>query len=158
MKGRVTLVLIGLVVPLAFAAGVALATPSSGLTGFPLARGSAGELVIHDKSQKLKVLAKEPLDIALVRATLGPNGSTGWHGHSAPGFVVVKAGNVTVYEPRRDQCAVNSYGPGKAFIHSDDAHNFVTDSEGAEIYIVYLLQEGASPAPIDVTPAPAACS
>jgi hypothetical protein len=158
MKSRVTLVLVGLALPLAIAAGAALATPPSQLTGFPLARGSAGELVIHDKSQKLKVLAKEPLDIALVRATLGPNGFTGWHGHSAPGFVVVKAGNVTVYEPRGDQCMVNTYGPGKAFIHSEHEHNFVTDSAGAEIYIVYLLQEGASPAPIDVNPAPAACS
>jgi len=158
MQGRITFGLAGLAVVGAFAAGAAFATPSSGLVGTPLARGAAGELAMHDKSQKLKVESKGPLDIAFVKATLTANGYTGWHGHSAPSIVVVKTGTLTVSELRRAGCVTATYGPGTAFVHSEDAHNFVAGSEGAEFYIAYLLPEGASPAPIDVSPAPSACS
>lgn len=143
---------------LAALAAVALATPPSGLVGTPIARGVAGEFTIHDKSQKLKIQVKESMDVALVKATLTPNGFTGWHGHAAPSLVVVKAGSVTVYELEGDRCVVSTQGAGTAFVHSEDAHNFVAGPDGAEIYITYFLPAGASPAPIDVSPAPAACS
>lgn len=153
-------ILITTLVSLAALAAVAaaLATTSSGLVGTPLSRGAAGELTIHDKSQKLKVQAKESMDVALVKATLTPNGYTGWHGHSGPSILIVKTGSLSVYELRGAECDVQTYGEGKAFVHSEDAHNFVAGPEGAEFYIVYLLPEAASPAPIDVSPAPAACS
>lgn len=143
---------------LAAVAAVALATPPSGLVGTPLARGSAGEITIHDKSQKLKVQVKESMDVALVKATLTPNGFTGWHAHAAPSIAVVQAGSLTVYELQGDQCVAQTISAGTAFVHSEDAHNFVAGPAGAEFYIVYLLPAGASPAPIDVSPAPAACS
>ncbi|HLG07139.1 MAG TPA: hypothetical protein VI409_00545 [Gaiellaceae bacterium] len=158
MKDRIVIGLVSLAVLGALAAGTALATPSSGLVGTPLARGAAGAFTIHDKSQKLKVQAKEPIDVALVKATLAPNGYTGWHGHSAPSIVVVKTGPLTAMEPSGDTCVTSVYQSGQSFVHSEDAHNFLAGSEGAEFYIVYLLPEGASPAPIDVTPAPAACA
>lgn len=139
-------------------AAVALATPPSGLVGTPLARGSAGELTIQDKSQKLKVQVKESMDVALVKATLAPNGFTGWHAHAAPSIAIVQSGSMTVYEANGDECVSRTQGAGTAFVHSEDAHNFVAGPAGAEVYIVYLLPAGASPAPIDVTPAPSACS
>jgi quercetin dioxygenase-like cupin family protein len=158
MKQRIILGLASSAVLAAIVVATALATPSSGLVGTPLARGAAGAFDLHDKSQKLKLQAKEPLDVALVRATLSAGGFTGWHGHSAPSLVVVSAGSLTAYEPDGDTCSVKTYAQGSAFVHGEDAHNFVAGSGGAEFYIVYLLPQGASPAPIDVTPAPAACS
>lgn len=158
MRDRVIIGLVSLAVLAAVAAGAALATPSFGLVGTPLARGTAGAFSMHDKSQKLKLQAKEPIDVALVKATLGPNGYTGWHGHTAPSLLVVKTGPLTVEEASGDACIRTVYESGKTFVHSEDAHNFLAGSGGAEFYIVYLLPEGASPAPIDVTPAPAACS
>jgi hypothetical protein len=158
MNGRIIFGITTVGVLGALAASVALATPPSGFAPSLLARGSAGEFTIHDKSQKLKLQTKGPLDVALVRATLTPNGFTGWHGHAAPSLVVVSAGSMTVSELRGDECVVATYGAGKAFVHSEDAHNFVAGSAGAEFYIVYLPPEGGSTAPIDVTPAPAACS
>jgi quercetin dioxygenase-like cupin family protein len=125
--------------------------------GTMLARGSAGEFDLHDKSQKLKLQAKESMDVAIVRATLTPGGYTGWHGHAAPSLVVLRSGALTVLEPTSDGCVSESYSAGATFVHSEDAHNFVAGPEGAEFYIVYFLPQGGSPAPIDVTPAPAGC-
>ena len=157
MKGRIAVALVTLATATVVTVAAALATPPSGLVGTPLARGAAGSFDLHDTSQKLKLQAKDPIDVAFVKATLGPNGFTGWHGHAAPSLVVVSAGSMTTYEVEGGQCVERTYGSGSGFVHSEDAHNFVAGPNGAEFYIAYLLPAGASPAPIDVTPAPAAC-
>ena len=157
MKGRIAVALVTLATAAVVTVAAAFATPPSGLVGTPLARGAAGAFDLHDTSQKLKLQAKEPIDVAFVRATLTANGSTGWHGHAAPSLVVVSAGSMTVSEVHRGECVEETYSAGSAFVHSEDAHNFVAGPSGAEFYIAYLLPAGASPAPVDVTPAPAAC-
>jgi hypothetical protein len=154
MKSRIGVALSMLVALAAVAVGTAVATPPSGLVGTPLARGAAGAFDLHDTSQKLKLQAKEPLDVSFVKATLAANGQTGWHGHAAPSLLVVSAGSLIVYEANDGQCVTTTYAAGSAFVHSEDAHNFVAGASGAEFYIAYLLPAGASPAPIDVTPAP----
>jgi hypothetical protein len=158
MKGRIAIALATLAAISVVAVGTAVATPPSGLVGTPLARGGAGAFDLHDKSQKLKLQAKEPMDIAFVKATLAANGVTGWHGHAAQSLVVVSAGSLTLYEVSGGECVSETYPAGSAFVHSEDAHNFAAGPSGAEFYIAYLLPTGASPAPIDVTPAPAACA
>jgi hypothetical protein len=141
------------------AVGVALATPPSGLTSELLARGAAGEFRIHEKSMRLRMDARKATDVALVKATLAPGGSTGWHGHPGPSMVVVKSGTVTMYEPahdheadadddddRRGGCAVQSFGPGQAFGHPASVHNFVNESSAtAEFYVAYFVPAGAAP-------------
>jgi hypothetical protein len=155
MKTRIAIGLVGLAMPAVLAVGVALATPPSGLVGTTLARGAAGAFDLHDKSQKLKLQAKEPIDVSFVRATLAANGYTGWHGHAAPSLVVVSAGSLTAYEVSGGECVTKTYAAGSAFVHPEHAHNYVAGPSGAEFYIAYLLPAGASPAPIDVSPAPA---
>lgn len=154
MRTRIVIGLFGLGLLAVFAAATALATPPSGLVGTPLARGAAGEFKIYDQSGRLKLVAKESTDIPLVKATLSPNGYTGWHGHSGPSLVIVSSGEVTMYEPGKRSCDAQTFGAGKAFVHPEGAHNFVAGAGGAELYIVYFVPAGASPAPIDVTPAP----
>ena len=158
MKGRLLLALLTVSVTAVAAVGMALATPPSGLVGTPLGRGAAGAFDLHDKSQKLKLQAKEPIDVAFVKATLTANGFTGWHGHAAPSLVVVSAGSLTVYEVADGGCAATTYAAGSAFVHAEDANNLVAGPNGAEFYIAYLLPAGASPAPVDVTPAPEVCA
>jgi hypothetical protein len=151
------------------AVGVALATPPSGLTSQLLARGAAAEFQIHEKSMRLRMDAKRPTDVALVRATLEPGGSTGWHGHPGPSIVVVKSGIVTMYEPAHDEeedeadrarhdrqgCAVQTFGPGQAFVHPASVHNFVNSGQDvAEFYVAYLVPAGAAPLLHDEPPAP----
>jgi hypothetical protein len=164
------LVLLALSALSAIAVGVAWATMGSGVTATPLARGAGGEFRIKDEGFRLR--AKESTDVALVNVKLGPNGYTGWHGHVSQSLVVVKTGQITMYQPARrgwshrgPRCEVSVHNAGTTFVHPGSAHNFVNTARAAdgvtpvetEIYIVYFVPEGASPAAIDVTPAPAGC-
>ena len=160
-KRTATLIVLAAVAP--GIAGVALATPPSGLSSQLLARGAGGELRIHDKSMGLKIDARQPTDAAVVRATLDPGGSTGWHGHPGPSIVVVKTGAITMYEGdregRRDEhCSVSRFGAGTAFVHPEDAHTFVNETGAVtEFYVVYLGPAGAAPLLNDVATAPTGC-
>jgi quercetin dioxygenase-like cupin family protein len=138
-------------------AGAAQATEPSGLQSEPLARGAAGQFTIKDKSGKFSVKAGAPTDVAIVRATITPGGFTGWHGHPGPSMVVVKSGTLTLQSEHQGQCMNTNYGPGKSFVHEEDAHNFVNEgSEPLEFYVAYFVPEGANPLLIDA-PAPAGC-
>jgi hypothetical protein len=164
------LVLLALGALSAIAVGVAWATMGSGVSATPLARGAGGEFRIKDEGFRLR--AKESTDVALVNVKLGPNGYTGWHGHVSQSLVVVKTGQITMYQPARwgwshrgPKCEVSVHNAGTTFVHPGSAHNFVNTARAvdgvtpveSEIYIVYFVPEGASPAAIDVTPAPTGC-
>lgn len=173
-KRTATVIALAALAPLL--AGVALATPPSGLTSELLARSAAGEFRIHDESMGLDLHARSATDAALVRATLAPGGSTGWHGHPGPSIVVVKTGTLTMYEPggRHDhagddhhayrarqgkRCSVHAFGPGQAFVHPEHVHNFVNHTSApAEFYVVYLVPAGATPLLNDVATPPSECS
>jgi hypothetical protein len=181
MKTRIVAVL-ALTAATVVGVGVALATPSSGLTpGPPHARGAAGEFRIKDESLRFSVKAKTPTDVQIVSAKLGPNGFTGWHRHNGPSIAIVKTGQITMHAPfssrRGDDgddddgesedamaCAASTINAGQAFVHPEGPHNFVNTARNAdgtpaetEFYIVYFIPAGASPAPIDVTPPPPGC-
>jgi quercetin dioxygenase-like cupin family protein len=155
----------------AFGAGVALATPPSGLFSELLARGAAGTFRIQDKSMKLSIQAKKATDVAVVRATIEPGGYTGWHGHPGPSLVIVKSGTLTMYQPSRrhgeddddegqgrERCVEQTFGPGQVFVHPEDVHNFVNaGSEKLEFFVVYFVPEAAAPLLRD-EPVPPGCS
>jgi hypothetical protein len=156
------LVLLALSAVSAIAVGVAWATMGSGVTATPLARGAGGEFRIKDEGFRLR--AKESTDVALVNVKLGPNGYTGWHGHVSQSLVVVKTGQISMYKPGKRACEVSVHNAGTTFVHPEGAHNFVNtyvppagQPGDTEFYIVYFVPAGASPAAIDVTPAPAGC-
>jgi hypothetical protein len=170
------------------ATGVALATPPSGLTSEPLARGAAGEFRIHDRDLGLKLAARQSTDVAIVRATLEPGGFTGWHGHPGPSIVVVKSGTLTMVEAvgehehghdddddddhgepghghddddhgEAGHCLVQEFASGSAFVHPRHAHNFENRGhEVAEFYVVYFVPAGATPLLEDVPTPPAECA
>lgn len=142
----------------AIAVGASLATVGSGLSATPLARGAGGEFRIKAENFRFKVKAKDSTDVALVNAKLAVGGFTGWHGHAGPSLVVVKTGQLTMYAPDRHGCDASVHNAGTTFVHPEGAHNFVNTAAGeTEFYIVYFVPAGASPAAIDVTPAPAGC-
>jgi quercetin dioxygenase-like cupin family protein len=137
--------------------GAALATPPSGLTSQLLARGAAGEFRIEDKTTDIDFKAKIPTDVAMVAATLAPGGFTGWHAHPGPSVVIVKSGTLTMYEPHDGTCSAESFGPGQAFVHPADVHNFVNNGpDVVEFYVTYFVPAGAAPLLIDA-PAPTGC-
>jgi quercetin dioxygenase-like cupin family protein len=150
--------LLALSVLSAIGVSVGLATTGSGVSATPLARGAGGEFRIKAENFRFKLKAKDATDVALVNVKMAPNGYTGWHGHAGPSLVVVKTGQLAMYTPGKRACEVSVHGAGTTFVHPEGAHNFVNTAAGeTEFYIVYFVPAGASPAAIDVTPAPAGC-
>ena len=178
MKTRILAVL-ALSAVATIAVGVALATPPDppgSLIGQPpLARGTASDVRIKDESLRLKLRLKGPADVVIARAILKAGGSTGWHGHAGPSLVIVNTGEITMRAPtsrRGDDddddddgenataaCTSSTFGAGRTFAHPTGPHNFFnTGTLDAEFFVVYFVPKVASPAPIDVTPAPPGCS
>lgn len=140
-------------------ASAALATHlSSGLTSNLLARGAWDRAA---RGEFLAALARQSSadgsEVAVIRATLAPGGSTYWHGHPGPSVVVVTAGELTVLEPTgANGCAASSYDSGDAFFHGAGNHDFRNDgSVTAEFYITYFVT--AWP-PLIHTEDPGACA
>lgn len=127
----------------ALTAGVALATNnSSGLSSTPIARGA------WDRSERTEFLAAlaaqgraATSEVAVIKATLAPDGYTYWHGHPGPSVVVVTAGTITVLEPTANGgCAATEYGVGDAFFHTPGNHDFRNmGAVPAEVYITYFV-------------------
>jgi quercetin dioxygenase-like cupin family protein len=84
------------------------ATPSSGLTNVPLARG----LDVSDGTLPFQA----GTDIVMVQITVVPGGSSGWHSHPGGAIIIVKQGDgVTVNRSVGSQCEVTTYKTGDAF-------------------------------------------
>jgi hypothetical protein len=151
-------IILALAVPAVVAA--ALASSSFGVVSSTLTvRGNATTFDLHDKSQKLKLQAKEPIhvDIRHVTAESGDVIGGGWHGHLGPSLVVVGSGSLQVTEPDGNECRQTTYTQGASFVHSEDAHRFVAGSGGVDLYIVYLMPENTMPGAIAET-TPEVCS
>src|SRR5690349_12664847 len=65
------------------------ATPPSGLTNIPLARGT-------DTSHGTIPL-RFGTDIAMAKITVDPGGFSGWHSHPGGAIIIVQQGTLTVY-------------------------------------------------------------
>jgi quercetin dioxygenase-like cupin family protein len=88
--------------------GTVLATPPSGLTQVPLARGTD----VSDGTIPLQV----GTDVAMAQITVVPGGSSGWHSHPGGAIIIVKQGALTVYRAIGSQCQTATYTAGQAFI------------------------------------------
>jgi quercetin dioxygenase-like cupin family protein len=84
------------------------ATPPSGLTNLPLARGA--------NTSEGTIPLQRGTDVAMAQITVNPGGSSGWHSHPGGAIVVVKEGSLTVYESFGGQCDTSTYTAGQAFI------------------------------------------
>lgn len=106
-----------------------LATPPSGLTNTPLARGT--------NTSNGSIPLQFGTDVAMAQITVEPGGSSGWHSHPGGAIVVVKQGSLTVYRSLGSQCQTETYGAGQAFIERpgevDDVFN-----TGAVPYILFV--------------------
>jgi quercetin dioxygenase-like cupin family protein len=108
MRRKSLLAFLLVVVGVAVYGGIALATPSSGLTPVPLARGTN---VSHGT-----IPLQVGTDVAMQQITVDPGGSSGWHSHPGGAIIVVKQGSLTVYSPVGSKCETTTYSAGQAFI------------------------------------------
>lgn len=60
-----------------------------------LARGTVAQ-ASHVGVAGIKLATRGPIDVATVRVTFQPGGSTGWHVHPGPALVTVKTGQLTL--------------------------------------------------------------
>ena len=129
----------------------AAATPPSGLTNIPLARGT-------DTSHGTIPL-QFGTDVAMAQITVDPGGSSGWHSHPGGAIIIVKEGALTVYHSVGHQCRTTTYSAGQAFIERPGEMDQVVNT-GAGDHILYVtfprVPQGESPR-TDVSPDPGTC-
>jgi quercetin dioxygenase-like cupin family protein len=101
---------------------------------------------------------KQGMDVVVVKITVAPGGSSGWHSHPGGAIVVVQQGEVTVNKSVGSQCEITTYTKGQAFIERpgelDDAVN-----NGSTDYILFVTFPGVpvgGPSRID-EPNPGTC-
>jgi quercetin dioxygenase-like cupin family protein len=117
----------------AYAGGV-LATPGSGFGGTTLAKATFGDIFSHVHAKVPQfwnevIQTQGASDLYVQQNTWQPGGSTGWHTHPGPSFVIVTQGSVTVYEGDDPTCTPHVYTANTA----DDA--FV-DIGGGDVHLI----------------------
>jgi quercetin dioxygenase-like cupin family protein len=134
--------------------GIAPIPPVAPVESVVLARGSAGEFDIDDEATGVHLQATESTDVVMVKATVAPHSSTGWHRHAGPSMAVVASGTERLIEPRQHYgCTEETFTAGDAFVHPADVHDVVNDSsQPVVIYLTYFVPAGASPALIPFAP------
>jgi quercetin dioxygenase-like cupin family protein len=137
--------------------GTSRATPASGLTIEPIASGNLSDPIDAKFKSPSGVVHTDVTKITMIKQTFTPGGTTGWHQHGGPIWVVVASGTLTLYEGDDASCTGVVYTPGSAFMDPGD-HTHLARNEGSEnvvVYVTFMLPEGGAPR-IDV-PAPGNC-
>ena len=156
---RIVIILAGfLLLTSSMLVGVAQATPPSGITSStPLGRISLGPY--HETSPSFKIFSNAPTDTVVLTTTIAPGGSTGWHSHPGPAFIVVTSGTLTVYDGNDPACTPHQYGQGSGFFDPGFGHVHLARNEGTvpvtEVVTYLNVPPGGSPR-IDA-PAPGNC-
>jgi quercetin dioxygenase-like cupin family protein len=129
------------------AAGVALATPSSGIVSATiLARAGFADRVnvkFRVAGEHREVIhVRDAQDTVMQQIVLGPGGQTGWHSHPGPAVVLVKAGELTLYSGDDPSCTGRTYAAGEAFIDSGQGHvhmgRNLSSTQNTELWVTYL--------------------
>jgi quercetin dioxygenase-like cupin family protein len=106
-----------------------VATPPSGLTNTPLALGTN----MSDGTIPLTA----GTNVAIAQITVIPGGSSGWHSHPGGAIVVVQQGSLTVYVSVGDECRVDTYSAGQAFVERPGQVNQVVNT-GTVPYTLFV--------------------
>jgi quercetin dioxygenase-like cupin family protein len=126
------------------------ATPPVGLTNVLLARGT--------NTSHGTIPLKFGTDVVMVRITVDPGGSSGWHSHPGGAIIIVEQGTLTVYSPVGHRCRTTTYSAGQAFIERpgevDDVFN--TSTVPYVLYVTFPRVPPGGATRID-EPAPGTC-
>jgi quercetin dioxygenase-like cupin family protein len=146
IRRNVTVIAGLVVVSLLLLVGTASATPSSGVTGRPVARGALAEGV----RTRFKVgdegfgAGTAVANLAMIEYTVEPGGTFGWHRHGGPVWAIVSSGTLTLYSSEDPTCTPHLYPAGTAFLdpgnHTHIAYNETT--EPVVVYTTFMLPQG----------------
>jgi hypothetical protein len=134
-------------------AGTALATPGTGFSGTTIAKATYGDIFSHVHTVPAAwnelIQTKGASDLYVQQNTWQPGGSTGWHTHPGPSFVIVTEGSVTVYDGDDPACTPHVYTAGTAndsFVDAGGGHVHIIRNETgavAKTVAVQLIPSGA---------------
>ncbi len=141
------------------AATVALATPPSGETKTPIARGqllAAANVNRKVTGGHVKINTQGALDALMVELTIAPGGSGGWHTHAGPLITIVKQGTLTIIDAK---CKRHDIPEGHAMISpgSTPAKDENLGPTPVTFDVTFVIPHGAESPRID-QPAPAGCT
>jgi quercetin dioxygenase-like cupin family protein len=145
-KIRILPLLIALAL-VAVAAVPALATPPVGVSLEVIAVGTFDDIDAYAKTGdwKANIDTKGASDLHVLRVTIQPGGTFGWHSHPGPSLVIVTAGTATFYFGDDPKCTQHVVPSGKTFI--DQGHDVhVVRNEGTVPLVnvvISLIPEGA---------------
>lgn len=127
----------------------AKATPPSDLRSTPIASGTLPE-VIRAKFKAGENGFTDGTDvknIVMVKFTLDPSGTFGWHQHSGPVWAIVTSGTLSIYDEDDATCTPTIYGAGSVLLDpGSDTHLGINETdEPVEIYATFMLPEGGAP-------------
>jgi len=149
--------ILALVASMAVWVGTSKATPASGLTIEPIASGNLSSPIDAKFKTPSGVVHTDVTKITMLKQTFAPGGSTGWHQHGGPIWVVVASGTLTLYDGDDASCTGIVYPAGSAFMDSGN-HTHIARNEGSEnvvVYVTFMLPEDGATR-IDV-PSPGNC-
>jgi quercetin dioxygenase-like cupin family protein len=125
--------------------GIAFSTPPVGQTNISAVLGTFDRLNVKKSGEaRVTVRTKEDVDIVSANATIAPGGTTGWHSHPGPVFVIVKKGPLTVYNAPK--CEPQVYQTGEGFVEKSPKQVHAVRNEGteeAEFVATFILPVGA---------------
>jgi quercetin dioxygenase-like cupin family protein len=159
MRSRITrrLVIALAIAALAVPAGIAVATPPSGITATVLGQGTFSERV-KVKTPNIKAKIK-PSEFVVQEIVVAPGGHTGWHSHPGPALAIVQEGTFTLYDGDDRKCRPHRYQAGQAFVDEGGGHVHIGRNETTQpvkVLVTYILPEGSISPRIDAD-APGNC-
>ena len=141
-------------------------TVASGFASTPVARGSSEAFHIRSTDGfDVEIKTKDSTDIAVSNVVVAPGGTSGWHTHPGPVFVVVKTGTITFYRAGKHSgldgdeenpnnaahgptCSRTVYPAGSAFVEVPaPGHVMLAKNEGsieATVTATYFAPPGAA--------------
>ena len=153
LRSRRIIALVVAAAVVAIAAGVALATPAVNFVGTVTARGNVLEVPGYEGMQSLTFDTSRPMEIITQTITIQPGGTSGWHSHAGPTFVVVKSGSVRFY-PLEASCTPKVYNAGQGWIDIPGVPHTVTNESSVPAELVATTVSPVAAGPRTDLPAP----
>jgi hypothetical protein len=155
--------------------GVAVATPSVGVTNpawSPVVGRFQTGIEARAKTDidpgpardfwKVDIRAKGATDVHVIENIIAPGGTFGWHSHPGPSLVIVKSGLLSVYHG--DDCtSPEVYGPGSplgsTFVDQGHDLHLVRNNTTAvdDVYVVSFVPAGFTRRIDQPNPSPGTC-
>lgn len=146
-------------------AGSALATQSQGFTSTNLGKGNFAKIDIASffisekgKPWLLWMQTKGKSDGYVLTNTWVPGGTTGWHTHPGPTFIIVTSGAITHYDGDDPTCTPHVYTAGMTFVDRGGDHVHLVRNEGTSdaLAVGFRLLPQGQPTRVDA-PDPGTC-